>query len=66
MSLNKAIEHNKEHRKKFTGSKRFTASCRNHNKCGWCRNNRTFFDKKERERSEADLREFEENCSCEE
>ena len=30
MGLEKAIEHGKEHRKHYRGSKRFDSSCRNH------------------------------------
>lgn len=66
MSLDKAIEHNKEHRKKFRGSKSFDPHCRNHGACSWCVENRTFFDKKERERTERELKDYENNCSCSE
>lgn len=37
MSLDKAVEHGKEHRKRFRKSKRFDRSCRCHGGCGWCR-----------------------------
>lgn len=48
MSLDLAIEHGKEHRKQYRGSKRFDKSCRNHgnhghgpgNQCPWCLGNR--------------------------
>ena len=40
MSLDKAIEHGKEHRKKYYGSKAIDASCRNHGGCSWCEENR--------------------------
>lgn len=40
MSLNKAIEHGKEHRRPYIGSKRFDKTCRNHGSCDWCRSNR--------------------------
>ena len=40
MSLDKAIEHNKEHRKAFTKSKAFDYSCRNHGSCSYCQGNR--------------------------
>lgn len=46
MSLNKAIEHNKEKRKPFRKSKAFDASCRNHGSCGYCEQNRTFNSRK--------------------
>lgn len=40
MSLDKAIEHKKEHRKPYRGSKAIDSSCRNHGSCEWCRRNR--------------------------
>ena len=49
MSLNKAIEHGKEKRKKYTGSKAFDCSCRNHGTCNWCLSNRTIQQQKAEE-----------------
>ena len=40
MSLDKAIEHGKEHRKPYSGSKAIARSCRNHGSCDWCKGNR--------------------------
>lgn len=40
MSLRKAIEHGKEHRKPYYGSKDFDKTCRNHGGCPWCEENR--------------------------
>ena len=40
MSLDKAIEHGKEHRKPYRGSKAIACSCRNHGTCDWCQENR--------------------------
>ena len=40
MSLDKAIEHGKEHRKNYHGSKAFDRTCRNHGGCEWCKENR--------------------------
>lgn len=40
MSLDKAIEHGKEHRKPYHGSKSIDPSCRNHGGCDWCEGNR--------------------------
>lgn len=40
MSLDKAIEHGKEHRKPFRGSKAFDKTCRCHGTCDWCKENR--------------------------
>lgn len=49
MSLEKAIEHGKEHRKPYRGSKAIDPSCRNHGGCPWCEGNRLFKSKKELE-----------------
>jgi len=40
MSLDKAIEHKKEKRKQYHGSKAIDRSCRNHGSCPWCKENR--------------------------
>lgn len=40
MSLDKAIQHGKEHRKPYRGSKAIDPSCRNHGSCSWCKRNR--------------------------
>lgn len=40
MSLDKAIEYGKEHRKEYQGGKAIDKSCRNHGGCVWCENNR--------------------------
>ena len=40
MSLNKAIEHGKEHRKPYRRSKAIDPTCRNHGTCDWCKENR--------------------------
>lgn len=40
MSLDKAIEHGKEKRKPYHGSKAIDGTCRNHGSCDWCRDNR--------------------------
>lgn len=42
MSLDKAIEHGKEKRKEYRGSKAIDKSCRNHGGCPWCERNRKF------------------------
>ena len=46
MSLDKAINSGKEHRKNYFGSKRFDRTCRNHGKCPYCENNRNFSTEK--------------------
>ena len=40
MSLDKAIEHGKEHRKSYRGGKAIDKTCRNHGGCDWCECNR--------------------------
>lgn len=50
MSLEKAIEHGKEHRKPYRGSKAIDPSCRNHGGCPWCEGNRLYRKKKELEK----------------
>ena len=40
MSLDKAIEHGKERRKPYRGSKAIDPACRNHGGCVWCERNR--------------------------
>lgn len=40
MSMDKAIEHKKEHRKAYTGSEAIDRTCRNHGSCKWCKENR--------------------------
>lgn len=35
-------------RKSYTKSKSFDRSCRNHGSCGYCQDNRTWFDTKQR------------------
>ena len=42
MSLDKAIEHGKEKRKPYYGSKAIDCTCRNHGSCEWCRSNRLY------------------------
>lgn len=52
MSLNKAIKHNKEKRKQYHGAKAVSKSCRNHGNCEYCLNNRTYKNKKRKEKSD--------------
>lgn len=54
MSLDKAIEHGKERRKPYRGSKAFDYTCRNHGGCTWCEENRKhkFRDKHPQEKED--------------
>lgn len=56
--LNKAIEHGKERRKPYRGSKAFDKTCRNHGGCDWCRENRLHKFKKEEEKTLDKLKEI--------
>ena len=42
MSLDKAIDHKKEHRKKYYKSKAIDRTCRNNGTCGYCKDNRLY------------------------
>ena len=42
MSLDKAIEHGKEHRKPYRGTKAIDSHCRNHGDCLYCQRDRLY------------------------
>lgn len=42
MSLDKAIEHGKEHRKPYRGTKAIDSHCRNHGDCIYCQRDRLY------------------------
>ena len=44
MSLEKAIQSGKEHRKNYIKAKAIDPQCRNHGSCDWCRNNRKWYN----------------------
>ncbi len=46
MSLDKAIQHHKEHRRPYRKAKAVDPSCRNHGNCKWCEDNRTYKNRK--------------------
>ncbi len=50
MSMDKAIESGKEHRKRYYGSKAIDKSCRCHGGCSVCLENRMYQYKKEKEK----------------
>lgn len=62
MSLDKAIEHGKEWRKPYRGSKAFDSSCRNHGDCPRCERDRHHATKRrlvqQKEWWPADIEEF--------
>lgn len=59
MSLDKAIKHNKEHRKPYRGAAVWDSHCRNNNYCSWCRDDRTIQDQRAREAADKQLKELE-------
>ena len=57
MSLDKGIEHGKEKRKRYYGSKAIDATCRPHGGCTWCQRNREHRDRVLKERMDENERE---------
>lgn len=49
MSLDKAIEHGKEHRKPYRGAKAVDSTCRNHGSDDWSTSDRTYGTQKREE-----------------
>lgn len=45
--MDKAIKYNKEWRRPYRNSKSFDRTCRNNGSCNYCRNNRTYHNRKE-------------------
>ena len=58
MSLDKAIEHGKEHREPYHGSKAFDRTCRNHGGCPACENDRLIHTNRLIEKSNQELKDF--------
>ena len=54
MSMDKAIESGKEHRKKYTGCKAIDGSCRNHGDCPYCQSGRKHKIKKQELKAKGD------------
>ena len=59
MSYDKAIAHGKSKRKPYRNAKAVSGQCRNHGGCSYCKGNRTYQRKKEEQRMEARLDEYE-------
>lgn len=57
MSLIKAIDSGKEHRKQYRGAKRVDGTCRNHGNCPYCEENRTYQSRKLKEKIVSELKE---------
>lgn len=58
MALDKAIEHGKEHRQPYYGSKAFDKTCRNHGGCLICEGNRKYKYLKKEQKMLDRLKEF--------
>ena len=53
--LDKAIEHGKEHRKQYRGSKAFDRTCRNHGSDDWEKDNRLYRANRLEEKAKQDI-----------
>lgn len=60
MSLDKAIEHGKEHRKPYYDVKAIDRSCRNHGTCGWCKESRLYKHTKRINKMNEKIKEYKE------
>ena len=60
MSLDKSIEHGKEHRNPYHGPKAVDPSCRNHGSCPHCYQNRNYKHRKEEEEMRSKIEEAKE------
>ena len=58
MSLDKSIQHNKEHRKQYYDSRAVDTTCRSHGSCPWCQGNRKHKNDIKEERLRQDLDSF--------
>ena len=62
VALDKAIRAGKEHRRPWTGKddrKNVDRTCRNHGSCEECRRNRLYQARKEAEKADASVKEYE-------
>lgn len=59
MSLDKAIKHNKEHRKQYYGDKACDKTCRNHGSDDWSLRNRMYQTNKLKEKEKQELQNVE-------
>lgn len=62
MSLNKAIEHGKEHRKPYFKSERFDPTCRPGGTCPYCQRRHRFSTMRVRAKAQDELTH---DCECE-
>lgn len=55
--LDKSIRYGKDKRKPYKKPKSFDKTCRNHGSCSYCKDNRTYKNRKEQERTNYILKE---------
>lgn len=58
MSFDKAIEHNKEHRKPYKGSKAINRTCRCHGSCTYYLSNRMHRANKDKLKIDIDIKNY--------
>ena len=58
MSLAKAIQHKKEHRKEYHDSRAIDKTCRNHGSCRFCEGNRRHKELLQNECFRVDMEEY--------
>lgn len=61
MSLDQAIKHGKEHRKKYRHAKAVDTSCRNHGDCPHCKSDRTIQKQKMQQKAKDAIAEYFQN-----
>lgn len=59
MPLDKAIEHGKEYRKIYYGSKAIDCTWRNHGSCGYCEGSRLYKNNKRIDKMNEKMKEYE-------
>lgn len=62
MSLDKAIQHHKEHRRPYRGAKAVDVSCRNHGDDDWAKGNRLYGARRRKDAAESAIHDYENNC----
>lgn len=58
MAFDNDYPNRKDRRKPYRKSKVFDTSCRNHGSCGYCEQNRRFFDTKRRAAAAQDIKDY--------
>ena len=58
MSLDKAIQHHKEHRRPYRGAKAVDPTCRNHGSDDWAKGNRLYGTRRREAAAESAIRDY--------